>query len=243
MALPTTRSEFSETCLRKLGKGAIKINVTDEQISDRIDFALRKFADYHFDGMHYTFFKKQVTETDKTNKYIELPENVLGAVDIFLLSSAFYGGDIFNAQYQFVLNNIWEWQSGSLIPYFMAFQHLQLIEQLLIGMKPVRYNRFMNRLYIDMSWDAVNVGQYILVKCYEVVDPETYNRVWADTWLQEYATALIKQVWGNNLKKYGQMPLAGGVVMNGQAIYDEATQEIKELEEQVANHPIPFLMG
>jgi len=37
MAQPTTRNEFKEWCLRKLGKPVIEINVADEQADDRID--------------------------------------------------------------------------------------------------------------------------------------------------------------------------------------------------------------
>ena len=50
MAEPTTRSEFQESCLRRLGKPVVEINVDDDQVSDRIDESLRYFWDYHFDG-------------------------------------------------------------------------------------------------------------------------------------------------------------------------------------------------
>ena len=48
--VPTSREEFTEYCLRKLGKPVIEINVDEDQVSDRIDEALRYYWDYHFDG-------------------------------------------------------------------------------------------------------------------------------------------------------------------------------------------------
>lgn len=43
MAAPTTRAQFKEYCLRRLGKPVIEINVDDTQVEDRIDDALRYY--------------------------------------------------------------------------------------------------------------------------------------------------------------------------------------------------------
>lgn len=88
MAVPTSRSEFKEYCLRKLGKPVIEINVDDDQVEDRIDEALKMYWDYHFDGTEKIYYKHQVTSTDKSNKYITLPENIIGAVNIFDVGDA-----------------------------------------------------------------------------------------------------------------------------------------------------------
>jgi hypothetical protein len=74
MAQPTTRAEFKEWCLRKLGKPVIEINVDQDQADDRIEEALAYWADYHFDGVEKTYMKHQVTADDVTNKYITIPE-------------------------------------------------------------------------------------------------------------------------------------------------------------------------
>ena len=80
----------------------------------------------------------------------------------------------------------------------------------------------------------------------EVVDPDTFTKVWSDRWLQKFATCLIKQQYGTNLKKYGSMPLPGGITFNGQKIYDEATEERKELEDEMINSyslPVVDMIG
>jgi hypothetical protein len=43
MAVPATRAQFKEYCLRKLGKPVIEINVDDDQVEDRIDESIRYF--------------------------------------------------------------------------------------------------------------------------------------------------------------------------------------------------------
>ena len=117
----------------------------------------------------------------------------------------------------------------------MAFQHLQLLEQLLVGQQPIRYNRHTNRLYIDVNWNKIEAGQFLLVEAYEVVDPVKFTDVWNDRWLHRYATALIKKQWGNNLKKFSGIQMPGGVTFNGQQIYDEAEEEIEKMEAEMIN--------
>lgn len=243
MALPVDRATFRKFILRQLGDGVTRVNVSDEQVDDAIDFALRKGADYHFDFSSELFFQVAITDSIKAAGGFALPSNVLGAVEIFDLSSTFMGGDIFNAQYQFVLNNIWEWQSGSLMPYFMAFQHLQFIEEILVGKQAIRYNRYENFLYVDMDWTKIDDGAFMVVKCYQVLDPNTYVGIWADTWLIKYATACLKKTWGTILKKYDGMEMPGGMKFNGQGTYDEAIAELKELDDQLLDtYSLPNVM-
>lgn len=237
MAVPTTRAEFKEYCLRELGKPVIEINVDDDQVEDRIDQALRYYWDYHFDGSEMTYYKHQVTSNDITNKYITLPENIIGAVNVFSIGDpSIRADDIFNIRYQIALNDLYTLTSVSLVPYYMAMQHLATMTELLVGMQPIRYSRHKDRLYIDMDWTKLNVGEFIVVQAYEVVDPDVWPDAWGDRWLFLYCTALIKKQWGNNLKKYTGMQLPGGVSFNGQQIYQEAVEEIKDLERDMVNN-------
>ena len=57
--------------------------------------------------------------------------------------------------------------------------------------------------------------------------------VWNDRFLKKYGTALIKRQWGSNLKKFGGIQLPGGVTLNGKEVYDEATEELAKMEEDM----------
>ena len=240
MAIPSTRAEFKEYCLRKLGKPVIEINVDDDQVEDRIDEALLYFADYHFDGTEKTYYQYPVTNEDITNKYITMPENIIGVINLFPIGQALNTNNLFNIRYQIALNDLYTLTSVSMVPYYMALQHVQFLEQMLVGQQPLRYNRHVNKLYLDMDWKIVNVGDKLLVEAYTVVDPNVYTKTWGDRWLARYATALIKQQWGQNIKKYQGMQLPGGLTFNGQQIYDEATQERQDLEkEMITSYSLP----
>ena len=240
MATPSSRSTFKEYCLRALGKPVIEINVDDDQVDDRIDEALKYYWDYHFDGSEKIYYKHIITSEDMSNKYITLPENIIGAVSIFDLGSALGTNNLFNIRYQIALNDLYTLTSVSMVPYFMALQHIQMLEYLLVGKQPIRYNRHTNKLHLDMDWDRITVGNYLIVEAYEIINPDTYTDAWGDRWLSRYCIELIKRQWGTNLKKFDGMQMPGGLKFNGQQIYDEAEDKIAKLEqEMIISYSLP----
>jgi hypothetical protein len=218
----------------------IDINVDDDQVEDRIDEALKYYWDYHFDGTEKTYYKYQVTQTDITNKYITLPQNIIGAVNIFPVGSSLSSNNLFNIRYQIALNDLYDLTATTMVPYYLAMQHIQFLEQLLVGQQPFRYNRNTNKFYLDMDWGKVGVGDYFIIEAYEIVNPNTYSDVWGDRWLAHYAEALIKLQWGSNLIKYQDVSLPGGMKFNAQKIYDDATRDLAKLEEEmIRSYSIP----
>ena len=236
----SSRDDFKEYCLRKLGKPVIEINVDDDQVEDRVDEALKYYWDYHFDGTEKVFYKKQITEEDIANKYITLPQNIIGAVSIFDIGDFIAVNNIFNIRYQIALNDLYTLTYQSMVPYYMAFQHIQLLEQLLVGKQPIRYNRNTNKLFVDTDWNKLTAGYFLVVEAYSIVDPADYTDVWNDRWLQRYATELIKKQWGSNLTKFVGMQLPGGLTFNGEKIYNDSHDAIEKLEtEMITSYSLP----
>jgi hypothetical protein len=227
-----------------LGHPVIEINVSDEQIDDRVDEALRFWYDYHGDGTERTYYKYIVTPTDITNRFIILPDNIIGAVQIFD-PGIFQGADLLlNVRYQLIASDLLNVAGQTLVPYVMTMQNIALIQEILNGQIPIRYNRHTNKLFIDCDWsERFSANAYLIVDCYTVVDPEVYTKAYSDRMLQNYCIQLIKQNWGSNMKKFNGMALPGGVQMNGQQIFDEATAEITHLESEITNsYSLPSML-
>jgi len=243
MAAPTTKETFKQYCLRKLGAPVIEINVDDDQVDDRIDEAIRYYWDYHFDGSDKVYYKYQITNNDVTNKYITLPENIIGAISVFSIGDpSIRADDLFNIRYQIALNDLYTLTNVSIVPYYMVMEHLALLTEMLVGKIPIRYTRHKNRLHIDTDWGNLAVGSFILVEAYEVIDPATYTDAWNDRWLQNYATTLIKEQWGSNLTKFTGMSLPGGVQFNGEKIYNDAVETRTRMEqEMISSYSLPVL--
>lgn len=237
MANPTSRTELKAYCLRRLGSPVIEINVDDDQLEDRIDDALAFYRDYHYDGTERTYYKHQVEQADRDNGYISIPANINGVINVFPIGTGLNANNLFNLRYQITLNEIYDWSHAQFVNYTESMRRVALMEEIFVGKQPLRFNRHMDRLFIDMDWNTRTVvGEYIVIEAYRELDPDVYTSVWGDRWLRTYLTQLIKRQWGENLKKFEGMQLPGGVQFNGQQIWSEAEEEIKRLEEEVVNN-------
>jgi hypothetical protein len=183
------------------------------------------------------------------NKYITLNDSVLSVVRTLPLSSRSNSISFFDAKYQLLLNNIQSLTNTDIQYFTMLKMHINLINDLMTGQKPVRFNRHMNRLFIDLTWGDggdLAIGDYIIIEAYRMLDPDTYTDVYNDAYLKRYTTALIKRQWGINLKKFEGVQLPGGVTLNGQKIFDEAMDEITILKQEVQDTyqlPVDFFTG
>lgn len=188
-----------------------------------------------------------ITKGNYDNRYFDISDSVIGVKRVLPFSNRSTGINIFDIRYQILINDLYSLMSTDLIYYSQVRQQLELINQTLVGVKPVRFNRHMNRLYVDMDWRTdVDVGGYVIVECYRILDPDQFPDVYNDMFLKRYTTALIKRQWGNNLKKFDGVQLPGGVVLNGQRIFDEAQSEIQQIEEEIQSRfelPVDFFTG
>ena len=268
----TSRETLKQYCLRALGKPVIEINVEDDQVEDRIDEAIQYFAQYHYDGSERMYLKYQVTADDITRarsdetittvtdtadstvtasfkegkNYIPMPSNVMSVLQIFPFTDK-AALNLFDVRYQLRLNDLYDFSSTSIIHYDMTLRHLDLLDHILTGERPVRFNQHKNRLYIDMDWaNDVKAGDFIIIECYRKLDGSTFTDVFDDIFLKKYLIQLIKRQWGQNLSKFQGVAMLGGVQMNGEQIYSQAQDEINKLEEQIQlSYELPpnYMMG
>lgn len=249
MAKPTDKASFGEFCLRKLGKPVITINVSPDQVEDRIDEALQVFSEKHYDATEKEWVAYRLTAEDLANNYITVPDDIL-VIDKLLplesVLSTMRRNGAFSFEHQMILDNLSPFQPLDMINYTMVMTGLEEINQMLNVEETFEFTRHKNRLKIHNTMKRFVVGSVVCFHAYRVIDPETNPYVWNDKWLKQYATALIKQQWGSNMKKHGEIQLLGGVTVNGQQIFDEATQEIQQLEEQLTEtytEPPGFFIG
>ena len=255
MANPATRETLKQYALRALGKPVIEINVDDDQLEDRLDEALQYFAQYHYDGIRRTYLKYQYTEADKTrmtgdssesvtknsvttswkegNNFLVVPESVISVINIFPFSNK-SNMNLFDVRYQLRLNDLYDFSSTSIINYDIVLRHLDFLDHILVGEKPLRFNQHDNRLYVDMDWkNELAVGEFLVIEAYRKLDPEQFTDVYNDIYLKRYVTALFKKQWGANLSKFDGVAMIGGVTLNGRQIYSEALQDIEKLETEI----------
>tara|TARA_X000001316_G_C922057_1_gene36836 strand:+ start:562 stop:1317 length:756 start_codon:yes stop_codon:yes gene_type:complete len=251
MANPSSRATLIDYCKRRLGDPVIEINVDEDQLEDRLDEALQIFQEYHSEATFRSYVSHQITSTDVTNEYVSVGSDVLTVTKMFALNSSFGSSlNFFDIKYQMMLNDIADMHNyiGDLAYYEQMQQYLSLLDMKLNGTPQVNYSRKQDRLYIfgDFVDSDIKAGDYIVYEAYKIISESSFTKVFNDMWLKEYTTQLIKQQWGSNLIKFEGMQLPGGVTMNGQKIYDDSTQELIRLREQLRlEHelPIDFFAG
>jgi hypothetical protein len=256
MANITNRDDFTKYCLRRLGAPVIQINVDNDQIQDRIDDALQYFVNRHADGTQKVYWIHKITQDDINNKFLDASLakdsnnnslEIVGISRIFPLTDSQSNVNMFDLRYQLRLNELYDFSSASYINYTLTQQHLRSLEIMFTGEVPIRFNRYMQKLFIDWGWGTeANIGDTVIAEAYATINPDVYNWIWNDPWIKEYATALIKRDWGNNMKKFGNLQLPGGVILNGKETYEEAITEIEKLETEIENlwgAPLEFFMN
>jgi hypothetical protein len=187
-----------------------------------------------------------ITLREYDNRYVEVPDYVWGVTKILSMGQASSSKNIFDLQYQLRLNDLYDLTSTSLIYYKTVMSHLALLDLELNGHQGFRFNRLNGRLYLDANWQTDFIlGDHIIVQSYRAMDPTTWSKVYNEPWLKHYVTALFKKQWATNIKKFSGIQLPGGVTLDGDKLYDEATTEIKDLEDELQNKsaPLDFFMG
>jgi hypothetical protein len=172
----------------------------------------------------------------ENSNYLKVPSYVIGINKIyqFEASNAFSSG-MFSVKYQLFLNDLYYWGSMELLTYAMVKRQLEDIDWLLTTQKQIRFNKRQDRLYMDIDWSSLTVGQYLVIDCYRVLDPGDYDRVWNDSFIKPYLTALMKRQWGYNISnKFKGMKLPGGVELDGRTLVDDAQRELDVLTDKMS---------
>ena len=173
---------------------------------------------------------------EENSNYLQVPPEIIGVNKIFHYDgSNTITNNMFSVKYQLFLNDIYYWGQTEILSYAMVKTYLEDINFLLTTQKQIRFNQRQDRLYIDVDWGNVASGDYIIMDCYRILNPSDYGRVWNDSFLKRYTTALVKRQWGQNLIKFQGVKLPGGVELNGRQIYDDAQKDLEVIREQMSN--------
>ena len=264
MAQPSSRQGLIDYAKRQLGYPVLEINVADEQFQDLLDDAVQIFQERHFDGIERMYLKYKITEDDvkrgrargageslgitttsatgagttfnfeENTNFLQMPPSVVGVNQIFKIRSDTVYDGLFNIKYQLFLNDLYQFGSIDLLQYSMVQTYLEDITFLLNPDMRYRFNIRQDRLYIDTDWATTTAGDYFVIDCFRILDPEDFPRVWNDPFIKRYLTALAKKQWGQNLIKFQGVQLPGGVQLNGREIYEDGQRELDEIRSKMS---------
>lgn len=245
------RVSFGKYCLRKAGDGVLQINISEEQVEDRIDDALDKFWEFHGEGNSLVPLKYQLTQDDIDSSTIKVPEGVISVNRILNPSTGSASAmALNNIQYQEFLIDALDIRSmgkSGLSNYVQTISYLGTLSQVLgNNEKAVEFNQYRGKAEIIGGFKNLKVGDWVILECWTIQDPEQWAATWNNQWLKAYCSALILKQWAMNLMKYGNAQLPGGMQINAEAVMAEAKEEIQKLEQElelVWQEPPMFFMA
>jgi hypothetical protein len=170
----------------------------------------------------------------ESSNFIQVPDSVIGIEKVFKFDTSSISGGMFSIKYQLFLNDLYYFNSVELLQYAMVKSYLEDIDFLLTTDKQIRFNKRQNRMYLDIDWNAQNKDTFIIIDCYRILDPNDFTKVYNDSFLKKYLTALMKKQWGQNLIKFRGVKLPGGIELNGRELYEDAERELEDLKQRMA---------
>ncbi len=170
----------------------------------------------------------------ENSNFIQVPDTVIGIEKVFKFDTSSISGGMWSIKYQLFLNDLYYFNSVELLQYAMVKTYLEDIDFLLSPDKQIRFNKRQNRLYFDINWEAESKDSFIIIDCYRILDPNDFTKVYNDSFLKRYLTALMKRQWGQNLIKFRGVKLPGGIELNGRELYEDAERELENIRERMS---------
>ena len=170
----------------------------------------------------------------ENSNYIQVPDSIIGIEKIFKFDTSSISSGMFSIKYQLFLNDLYYFNSVELLQYAMVKTYLEDIDFLLSTDKQIRFNKRQNRLYLDIDWNSKAKDTFIIIDCYRILDPNDFTKVYNDSFLKKYLTALLKRQWGQNLIKFRGVKLPGGIELNGRELYEDAEKELESIRQRMS---------
>ena len=170
----------------------------------------------------------------ENSNFIQVPDSIIGIEKIFKFDTSSISAGMWSIKYQLFLNDLYYFNSVELLQYAMVKTYLEDIDFLLSTDKQIRFNKRQNRLYLDIDWNAKSKDTFIIIDCYRILDPNDFTKVYNDSFLKKYLTALMKRQWGQNLIKFRGVKLPGGIELNGRELYEDGEKELEDIRQRMS---------
>jgi len=186
-----------------------------------------------------------VMNFEQQNNYIVMPDNVLSVSNIVKANVSGSIGGMTDIPGVAFFNPFLMGGAGGtgacgnmafdLTTYYTMQEYLALIDFMLYPPISYNYNQRLKRLYINSdNFNGARVNDYLMFEVTTYPVPELYPEMWSDFWLKEYVVALVKYQWGQNLTKFNNVQLPGGITMNGSEIMNDAKNTLENMRSRFA---------
>ena len=240
------RAEITDYIRLRLGDGLVDVELEQEHYKMAINQALIRYRQRSPNSQEesYAF----LTLLPETQEYI-LPREVMNVRQVFrrgigsvtgTSASQFepFASGYLNT-YMLVAGRV-----GGLVNYELFVDYQKLAMKMFGGFMNFTFDRTTKKLTVvrkmpfqGLNPDPANQESVLLWIDNTKPDQIIFNDTYAFPWIQDYAYSFAKRLLGQAYSKFSQIAgPQGGATLNGVAMVQEATEEMKELEEQLQKY-------
>lgn len=257
------KSDLAERIRRRLGAPLIKVELSEEQIEDSIDYARVKFIKWAVGQStierYYTlllsagqaFYDCPSTTTD----ILAYDHRVTGSIHtLFTIENYLYNAGMYD---QLMMRG--GANNYTLLSYHIARDFLDTVRRYVVSSYGYIYHKYTNKIEIlptppsggtmtfTISGSNTNMDSpgFILLKTMQIegTDEDMYG---GSQWIFDYALALSKTTLGRIRSKFANYTAVGsnvGLSLDGDALLAEGQAEIEKLEETLRNEEVWDMTG
>ena len=173
MAKVNSKQELTDYCLRNLGGGVVNIEVSEEQLSDRIDETIEFFVERHYLGAEETILRKTISHTDMLNGYTDIPDEFRSITEVYspgadsntLNDSGVTAWDSLEYQMEDMYNRtgLGAGNSMEMSTYYISMEHFSTMRYLMDTRKRFTHNPISGR-FTPIGWSFSDLTIYERVK-------------------------------------------------------------------------------
>lgn len=249
------RLMIADNIRRRLGHPTMIVELTNDQINDAIDRALRVLRTQTSVAYHRKVGFMEMKP--RTNSYIMSNkkygyDKIVDFMKIYRLNSSFMsviGNDQIYGQ--LILQQLYQAGSFDLVSYHLISQQIELLQKMFAG--HVQFNWYERTRELTV-YNLFSKREIVLI---DVIIERSENELFVDrvlqNWIERYALAECREMLADIRGKFATLPGAsGGISLNASDLMQRATEEkercMQEINDFVIEQPenfdgVAFIMG
>ena len=219
-----TNDDLQEYILRQLGAPSVEVEVTEDQLQDCIDYAIREFSSFAYDG---TLDETVILKIDGRGDY-QLPDFVETLIDVKSIQGfQNYGANYIPDRWSEEFFRAFESNSTGIDAIISISNNFTMYEKYMQKEINYSFNEYSRKLKI-----MENFTGNMLVHYSYYYTPEKKDAIYNQQWVKDMCVAKARMIQSVVVGKYAQT-LVGGATINYDNMRSLAEAEIADLKEQL----------
>ena len=219
-----TNDDLINYILRQLGAPQLKVELTKDQIQDCIDYAIKEFSTFAYDGA----LEESVVLTLNGRGTYQLPDFITSIIMLkSIMGFQTYGSNYVPDRWSEQFFNALGSENTGIDAVIAISSTMSLFEKYVYREINYTFNEYKNELQVTEDYTGNVVIHYTM----EYI-PDEIDRIYNHQWIKDYSVAKARLQQGVITGKFSSA-LVGGSTINYEDMKSMAQQDIETLKEEL----------